>query len=60
MRYTVYKQTHRENVRWYARPLMEGEPKDTCIVLEGEDVVLLACEKARELNEKEGRVALAA
>jgi hypothetical protein len=48
MRYAVYKQTHRENVRWYA------------IVFEGEDVALLACEKARELNEKEGRPALAA
>jgi hypothetical protein len=60
MRYAVYKQTHRENVRWYARPLMESEPRDDFIVFEGEDVVLLACEKARELNEKEGRPALAA
>jgi hypothetical protein len=60
MRYAVYKQTHRENVRWYTRPLMESEPRDICIVFEGEDVMLLACEKARELNEKEGRLALAA
>jgi hypothetical protein len=54
-RYAVYRRTHRNNVRWYVRPLMEGEPKDNCIVFEGEDVMLLACEKARELNEKEGR-----
>jgi hypothetical protein len=60
MRYTVYKQTHRENVRWYIRPLMASEPKDNCIVFEGKDGILLACEKARELNDKEGRLALAA
>jgi hypothetical protein len=60
MRYAVYKQTHRENVRWYTIPLMEGEPRDNCIIFEGEDGMLLACEKARELNEKEGRLALAA
>jgi hypothetical protein len=24
---------------------MESEPKDTCIVFEGEDVILLACEE---------------
>jgi hypothetical protein len=40
MRYTVYKQTHRENVRWYIRPLMASEPKDNCIVFEGEDGIL--------------------
>jgi hypothetical protein len=60
MRYAVYKQTHRENVRWYTKPLMEGEPEDNCIVFEGADGMLLACEKARELNEKEGWLALAA
>jgi hypothetical protein len=60
MRYAVYKQTHRENIRWYTRPLMEGELEDNCIVFEGAEGLLLACEKARELNEKEGRLALAA
>jgi hypothetical protein len=41
MRYTVYKQTHRENVRWYIKPLMTSEPKDNCIVFEGEDGILV-------------------
>jgi hypothetical protein len=54
----VYKQTHRENVRWYTKPLMEGEPEDNCIISEGADGMLLACEKARELNEKEGKLGI--
>jgi hypothetical protein len=36
------------------------ELEDSPIIFEGEDAKLLACEKVRELNEKEGRLALAA
>jgi hypothetical protein len=42
------------------RPLLEGEPEDYFIAFEEQDAELLACEKARELNEKEGKLALAA
>jgi hypothetical protein len=60
MKYAVYKLAHRGNVRWYVRLLTGDEPEDNPIIFEGEDAKLLACEKARELNEKEGRLALAA
>jgi hypothetical protein len=60
MEYVVYKRTHRQNMRWYAMPLMECEPKDDYIVFGGSDAMTLACQKARELNEKEGKPALAA
>jgi hypothetical protein len=55
MKYVVYKQPYRERVRWYARPLAEGGREDYSYFFEGEEAKLLADEKARELNEKEGR-----
>jgi hypothetical protein len=39
---------------------IEGKPKDSYIVFNGGNAMTLACEKARELNEKEGKSALAA
>jgi hypothetical protein len=60
MKYIVYKETYKDNTRWYARPLIEGESKDKRFVFEGKIAKLLACEKARELNQKEGKLALAA
>jgi hypothetical protein len=60
MRYVVYKAVHGEHVRWYAKPLMENELVPYPIVFLGDNARLLACEKARELNEKEGKVALSA
>jgi hypothetical protein len=60
MEYIVYKRTHKENVRWYAKHLAEGQPNDSHILFGGRNAIALACQKARELNEKEGRSALAA
>jgi hypothetical protein len=60
MRYVVYKAVHGEHVRWYAKPLIEGELAPYPIIFLGDDARLLACEKARELNEKEGKLALSA
>jgi hypothetical protein len=37
---------------------MEGEPAANCV--EGQDAELVACDRAWELNEKAGRLALAA
>jgi hypothetical protein len=53
MKYVVYKQTYRERVRWYARPLAEGGREDYSYFFEGEEAKLLADQKARELNELE-------
>jgi hypothetical protein len=55
MKYVVYKQTYRPGVRWYAMPLVEGEREDYSYFFEGEEAKPLADEKARELNEREGR-----
>jgi hypothetical protein len=52
MRYVVYKAAYGENLRWYARPLMEGELAPYPIIFLGDNARLLACEKARGLNEK--------
>jgi hypothetical protein len=60
MRYVVYKTVHGENVRWYARPLTEGELAPYPLIFLGDNARLLACEKARELNERIGKLALAA
>ncbi|MFQ6029510.1 MAG: hypothetical protein ACE5Q6_18695 [Dehalococcoidia bacterium] len=60
MKYGVYKVMYRENVRWYTRPVGEEELVDFPYAFEGEDARRRACEKAMELNEREGRVALAA
>jgi hypothetical protein len=60
MKYAVYKQTYREHGRWYAKPLEEGASEDYTYVFKGMDATILACQKAQELNEEEGRLALAA
>jgi hypothetical protein len=60
MRCVVYKAAYGGNVRWYASPLMEGELAPYPIIFLGDNARSLACEKARELNEKEGRRAQAA
>jgi len=60
MRYVAYKVAYRGNVRWYASPLMEGELAPYPIIFLGDNARLLACQKVRELNEKEGRLAQAA
>jgi hypothetical protein len=51
---------HREHGRWYAKPLEEGASEDYAYVFKGLDATLLACQKAQELNEEEGQLALAA
>ena len=60
MKYAVYRLMYKENVRWYVRPVGETEPVDDPYAFKGEKARLLACEKAKELNEKEGSPALAA
>ena len=60
MKYAVYKRTHREHGRWYTKPLEEGAAEDYAYVFKGVDATALACQKAQELNEVEGRLALAA
>lgn len=60
MKYVVYKVVHGENTRWYARALGEGELAPYPIIYFGKNAKLLACQKARELNEKTGQLALAA
>ena len=60
MKYAVYKRTHREHGRWYTKPLEEGTSEDYAYVFKGVDATILACQKAQELNEEEGRLALAA
>jgi hypothetical protein len=60
MRCVVYKAAYGGNVRWYASPLMEGELAPYPIIFLGDNARLLACKKARELNEKEERLAQAA
>ena len=60
MKYVVYKLIHREHGRWYARPLKAGEAEDYSYVFQGMDATVLACQKAQELNQVEGRSALAA
>ena len=60
MGYAVYKVVHGENVRWYARPLENGELAQYPIIYVGGNPRTLACRKACELNERAGRLALAA
>jgi hypothetical protein len=60
MKYAVYKRTHREHGTWYTKPLKGGALEDYAYVFKGMDATLLACQKAQELNEAEGRLALAA
>jgi hypothetical protein len=60
MKYAVYKRTHREHVRWYTKPLRSGESEDYAYVFKGVDATILACQKAQQLNEEEGQLALAA
>jgi len=60
MKYEVYNVKHRENVRWYARPVDDDEVVNPPYLFQGNYARLRACEKAVELNEKEGRTALVA
>jgi hypothetical protein len=60
MKYVVYKRTHREHGRWHTKPLEGGASEDYAYVFKGVDATILACQKAQELNEEEGRLALAA
>ena len=60
MKCAVYKRTHGDHGRWYTRPLKGGESKDYIYVFRGRDATVLACQKAQELNQAEGRSALAA
>lgn len=60
MRYTIFKMTHGDSVRWYARPLKTGEMAPYPVVFLGKNAKLLACQKARLLNEQAGFLALAA
>jgi hypothetical protein len=60
MKYAVYKRTHREHGRWYAKSLKADESEDYAYVFQGMDATLLACQKAQELNQAEGKSALAA
>jgi hypothetical protein len=60
MKYAVYKRNHREHGRWYTKPLRSGESEDYAYVFKGVNATILACQKAQELNEEEGRLALAA
>lgn len=60
MKYAVYKETHREQGRWYTKLLKGGESEDYVYVFQGMDALLLACQKAQELNQLEGESALAA
>ena len=60
MKYVVYKAVHGDHIRWYARPLGENELAPYPIIYFGKNARLLACRKARELNEKAGQLALAA
>lgn len=60
MKYAVYKRTHREHGRWYTKPLKGSESEDYAYVFNGVDATILACQKAQQLNEEEGRLALAA
>jgi hypothetical protein len=56
MRYVVYKAAYGGKVRWYASPLMEGELAPYPIIFLGDKARSLACQKVRELNEKEERL----
>ena len=60
MKYAVYKRIHKEHGRWYTKPLEEGASEDYAYVFKGVDATILACQKAQQLNEEEGRLALAA
>ena len=65
MKYGVYKLVHRENGRWYAKDINRGGSQVYAFVFQGKDAKgknarLLACRKAQELNQLEGRSALAA
>ena len=60
MKYAVYKRTHRDHGRWYAKPLKEGASEDYAYGFKGVDATVLACQKAQQLNEEEGQLALAA
>jgi hypothetical protein len=60
MEYVVYKRTHRENIRWYIKPFLESQLNDSYILFGGRNAMALACQKALELNEREGKSALAA
>jgi hypothetical protein len=60
MKYAVYKRTYGDHGRWYTRPLKGGDSKDYIYVFKGMDATIRACQKAQELNQAEGRSALAA
>jgi hypothetical protein len=60
MKYAVYKRTYGDHGRWYTKPLKGGEAEDYICVFKGMDATVLACQKAQELNQAEGRSALAA
>jgi hypothetical protein len=60
MRFTIFKMTHGDSVRWYARPLEVGEMAPYPVIFLGSNARLLACRKARALNQLAGTLALAA
>jgi hypothetical protein len=60
MRYTIYKLTHGKCIRWYALPLEPGELAPYPVIFLGRNARLLACRKARTLNQQAGPIALAA
>jgi hypothetical protein len=59
-KYAVYRPTHKGNTRWMTRPLADGEPENYPYIYEGEDALMRAWEKAKELNGEGARVKLAA
>ncbi|HEU0021479.1 MAG TPA: hypothetical protein VFR55_07390 [Dehalococcoidia bacterium] len=60
MRYTIFKMTHGDSIRWYARPLAMGEMAPYPVIFLGRNAKLLACRKALALNQQAGSLALAA
>lgn len=60
MKYTIFKLTHGESVRWYAKPLEKGEMAPYPVIFLGRNAKFLACQKARTLNQQAGMLALAA
>jgi hypothetical protein len=60
MRYTIFKMTHGDSFRWYARPLELGVMAPYPVIFLGRNARLAACQKARELNQRAGSLALAA
>jgi hypothetical protein len=60
MKHVVYKRTYGAHGRWYTKSLKGGDAEDYAYVFKGIDATVQACQKAQELNQAEGRSALAA